>query len=82
MNFTQIEKNLQKLMKSFDKESFIYELLLAYGSSASRFFNLSKNEGEIIWKKKLYFKEEYKEDLRINVLEITKSIQHNERYFI
>ena len=31
MNIAQIEKNLQKLMKSFDKDTFIYDLLLAYG---------------------------------------------------
>jgi len=89
MNIAQIEKNLQKLMKSFDKESFIYKLLLAYGSpkaSITRLqkgnLNLSKNEGEIIWKKKLFFKEEYKEDLHITVSEIAKKIKHNERFVI
>lgn len=89
MNIAQIEKNLQKLMKAFNKESFIYELLLAYGSpkaSITRLqkgnLNLSKNEGEIIWKKKLFFKEEYKEDLHITVSEIAKSIKHNERFVI
>lgn len=89
MNIAQIEKNLQKLMKSFDKESFIYELLLAYGSpkaSITRLqkgnLNLSKNESEIIWKKKLFFKEEYKEDLHITVSEIAKNIKHNERFVI
>lgn len=89
MNIAQIEKNLQKLMKTFNKKSFIYELLLAYGSpkaSITRLqkgnLNLSKNEGEIIWKKKLSFKEEYKEDLHITVSEIAKSIKHNERFVI
>jgi type II restriction/modification system DNA methylase subunit YeeA len=89
MNIAQIEKNLQKLMKAFNKESFIYELLLAYGSpkaSITRLqkgnLNLSKNDGEIIWKKKLFFKEEYKEDLHITVSEIAKSIKHNERFVI
>lgn len=89
MNIAQIEKNLQKLMKTFNKESFIYELLLAYGSpkaSITRLqkgnLNLSKNDGEIIWKKKLSFKEEYKEDLHITVSEIAKSIKHNERFVI
>jgi hypothetical protein len=89
MNIAQIEKNLQKLMKAFNKESFIYELLLAYGSpkaSITRLqkgnLNLSKNDGEIIWKKKLFFKEEYKEDLHITVSEIAKKIKHNERFVI
>ena len=31
MNFAQMETNLQKLMKSFEKRTFNYELLLAYG---------------------------------------------------
>jgi len=72
MNIAQIEKNLQKLMKSLAKESFIYELLLAYRSPKASVtllqkgnLNLPKNEGEIIWKKKLLFKEEYKKDLHI-----------------
>lgn len=89
MNIAQIEKNLQKLMQAFNKESFIYELLLAYGSpkaSITRLqkgnLNLSKNDGEIIWKKKLFFKEEYKEDLHITVSEFAKSIKHNERFVI
>ncbi|MFK8056230.1 MAG: hypothetical protein AB8F78_08950 [Saprospiraceae bacterium] len=30
MNIAQIEKNLQKLMKSFDKATIIYDLLLAH----------------------------------------------------
>lgn len=39
MNIAQIEKNLEKLMKAFNKESFIYELLLAYvfDSSGKRY---------------------------------------------
>ena len=31
MNITQIQENLQKLIKKFNKDSFIYDLLLAYG---------------------------------------------------
>ena len=31
MNIAQIENNLQQLVKTFNKESFIYDLLLAYG---------------------------------------------------
>lgn len=89
MNIAQIEKNLQKLMKTFDKESFIYELLLTYGlpkASITRLLkgnlDLSKSEGVIIWKKKLFFKEEYNEDLHITISEIAKNIKHNERFVI
>lgn len=89
MNIAQIEKNLQSLLKSFDRKSFIYDLLLAYGSPKASIIrlqngnlNLSKNEGEIIWKKKLHFKEEYKEDLHFTISEIASKIKHKERFVI
>ncbi len=63
MNITQIEHNIKKLLESFNQDTFIYDLLLAYGlpkASISRLqkggLNLSKNENEILWKKKLFFK--------------------------
>ena len=31
MNIAEIEVNLKKLLAEFDKENFIYDLLLAYG---------------------------------------------------
>lgn len=89
MNITQIETNLQKLMNRFNKETFIYDLLLAYGlpkASITRLqkgnLNLSKVEGEICWKKKLFFKEEPKRDLHITVSELAKTIKHSERFVI
>lgn len=89
MNIAQIETNLQKLFATFNKESFIYELLLAYGlpkASITRLkkgnLNLSKFEGEIEWKKKLFFKEEYSKDLHLTISEISKAIKHNERFVI
>lgn len=89
MNITQIEINLQKLIATFNKQSFIYELLLAYGlpkASITRLkkgnLNLSKVEGEIAWKKKLFFKEEYSKDLHLTISEISKEIKHNERFVI
>lgn len=89
MNIAQIENNLQKLMKAFNKENFIYELLLAYDlpkASITRLqkgnMNLSKDEGEIVWKKKLRFKEEYNQDLHLTVSEMARNIKHNERFVI
>jgi len=79
MNIAQIESNLQKLIKSFNEDSFIYDLLLAYGqpkASIKRLqqggLNLSKHEGEIIWKKKLFFKSVKGEDLH-GVIDSIKS---------
>ena len=32
MNIAQISDNLEKLVESFNKETFIFDLLLAYGT--------------------------------------------------
>ncbi|HOR45771.1 MAG TPA: N-6 DNA methylase [Spirochaetota bacterium] len=89
MNITQIEENLQKLMKSFNKETFIFDLLLSYGlpkASISRLqngnLNLSKNEGEISWKKKVFFRPVKKADLQAELTEIEKNIKHEQRFVI
>ncbi len=89
MNIAQIEINLQKLIATFNKENFIYELLLAYGlpkASITRLkkgnLNLSKVEGEISWKKKLFFREEQKEDLHLTISKIVKELKRNERFVI
>lgn len=92
MNSTQIENNLQKLLKSFNQFTFIYDLLLAYGfpkASIKRLqsggLNLSKVNGEIDWKKKLFFKEVETEEL-YTVIEATKTsptaTKHDPRFVI
>ena len=92
MNISQIENNLQVLVNSFDEHSFIYELLLAYGqpkASIKRLqeggLNLSKNEGEILWKKKIFFKESSSTDLHdlIDDLRVDDRItKHSPRFII
>lgn len=89
MNITEIESNIKELVLSFSKETFIYDLLRAYGlpkASITRLqkgnLNMSQNEGEISWKKKLFFKEEYKDDLHITVSELANNIKHKERFII
>lgn len=92
MNIAQIETNLQKILKPFKKESFIYDLLLAYGqpkASIKRLqdggLNLSKTAGEIIWKKKLLFKSVKGEDLHGVIDDIKaddKAIKQDPRFII
>lgn len=89
MNIAQIEENLQTLIKSFTKETFIFDLLLAYGSpkaSISRLqngnLNLSKIEGEISWKKKVFFKPVDNADLHNEVTELAKQLKHEQRFAI
>ncbi len=82
MNITQIENNLQNLIKSLNRSSFIYDLLLAYGlprASITRLqkggMNLSNVDGEIVWKKKLFYKEGSKNDLH----ELIDNLKSDER---
>ena len=64
MNITQIEQNVLNLFTTtINPETFIYDFLLAYDlprASITRLqkgtLNLAKTTGEILWKKKLYFK--------------------------
>jgi len=77
MNIDKLEKDLQALVINLIEESFIYDLLLAYGqpkSSITRLqkgdYNLSKKSGEILWKKKLFFKKETNVDLHVAIDEL------------
>lgn len=92
MNIAQIENNLQKLIKSLDENTFIYDLLLAYGfpkASIKRLqqggLNLSKVNGEIDWKKKLFFKEVESDELYtiIDAIKSSKNAtKHDPRFVI
>jgi len=89
MNITQIENNLQKLINVFSMETFIYDLFLAYGlpkASITRLqkgnLNLSKVEGEISWKKKVFFKEVFDADLHVTISELSGEIRYNQRFII
>jgi len=92
MNIAQIENNLQQLIKTFKKESFIYDLLLAYGQPKATIkrikdggLNLSKVAGEISWKKKMFFKEVNQDDLHDLISDLTgdnKTIKHDPRFVI
>lgn len=89
MTISQIEINIHNLIDDLKKETFIYDLLLSYGlakSSITRLkkgsLNLSKMEGKIIWKKKLFFKEELTADLHLTITEMEEASNHNERFII
>jgi hypothetical protein len=92
MNIAQIENNLQQLVKTFKKESFIYDLLLAYGQPKATIkrikdggLNLSKVDGEIAWKKKLFFKTVKGVDLHELIADLTadnKAVKHDPRFVV
>ena len=64
MTLPQIEDNLKNVINGFIPSNFIFDFLTAYDapkSAVSRLkngsLNGSKNVGELIWKKKLFYKE-------------------------
>ncbi len=93
MNISEIEKKVHEVVQSFSKETFIYDLLRAYGIPKGIItrlqngdLNLSKQiSGEIDWKKKLFFKELETEDLHETIDIIRKSpkfLKHDPRFII
>jgi len=92
MNIEKLEDNIHSLVTNLNEKSFIYDLLLAYEqpkSSITRLqkgdYNLSKIPGEILWKKKLLFKEETDSDLHglIDKLKSDSAImKHHPRFLI
>lgn len=70
MNSHEIEHNVKRIIESFSKDDFLYDLLLAYGISKTSItrlksgdYYLSKVEGEILYKKKVFLKAEKSDKL-------------------
>jgi hypothetical protein len=89
MNIAQVENNLQNLIKNFSKDTFIYDLLLAYGlpkASITRLqngnLNLSKVQGEVSWKKKVLFKPIENEDLHVAITNCKEETKQEQRFII
>lgn len=81
MNLDKLENTLGKLTNTLDHDEFIYDLLLAYDfpkSSITRLkkgdYNLAKGANEVLWKKKVYFKQEHEQDLHLTI----DALQHDE----
>ena len=92
MNLAQIETNLQALVDSFNKQTFIYDLLAAYDfpkATINRLkmggLNLSKIDDEIVWKKKMFFKVDESNDLHQlidNLKTDERVLKHSPRFLI
>ena len=88
MNITKIESTVRELVKSIDKATFIYDLMLAYGINATTIsrlkkgnLNISKQSSEIALKNKLYFREELQADLHITVSNMYEEFKYKERFY-
>jgi len=92
MTSNEIQNNVEQIIKNFSKDEFIFDLLIAYGISKTSItrlkkgdFNLSKNEGEVLYKKKVFFKVEDTAQLLSTVERISKDeniTKHNPRFAI
>ena len=90
MNSHEIEQNVKQIIENFSEENFLYDLLLAYGISKTSItrlksgdFNLSKVDGEILYKKKIFFKEEQAYKLLSSIESLTKEeriVKHSPRF--
>ena len=92
MNSTEIKHNVQNLIDNFSKEEFVFDLLVAYGiskTSVTRLkkgdYNLSKVDGEILYKKKIFFKVEATDKLLSSIEDVSKEeriLKHQPRFAI
>lgn len=80
MDITQIEANLETLLSGYTEDNFIYGLLSAYGhpnAAIARLkkgdYNVSKIDGAILWKKKVFFKKEINSDLHSVIDQLSKT---------
>ncbi len=88
----EIKEKLSTIAINADKENFIYDFLMAFGISKNAVTrlkkgdsNLSKKEGELLYKNKIFFKEETTENLLDAIDEATKDdkiLKHNPRFIV
>jgi len=89
MNIQNIQDNVSQLIKNLDEERFVYDLLLAYNLPKSTITrlengsaNISKIDGEVNLKRKLFFKKVEDEDLHLTLSKITEDLKHDNRFII
>ena len=88
----EIKDKLSAIVNNTDKENFIYDFLMAFGISKNAITrlrkgdsNLSKKEGEILYKNKIFFKVEVAENLLDAIDEASKDdkiLKHNPRFIM
>ncbi len=92
MDTKEIEHNIQNIINNFSEDEFIYDFLLSYGvskTSVTRLkkgdFNLSKNENEVLYKKKIFFKVVDEKELLTTIEDVSKDdqiLKHKPRFVI
>ncbi|MYM96944.1 DNA methyltransferase [Duganella vulcania] len=95
MTIKEIEEKIQELVAQFEPETFIYDLLDAYGkpkASITRLqikgkgsYNLSDEDDAIIWKKQLYYKHTSNKNLKSLADDMSRSDivdKHEPRFIV
>ena len=89
MNHIEIEKNVKELSANINQETFVYDLLLAYGLPQSSITllkdgnrNLSKDSNEVSWKLKILYREEFNQDLHLTISDLASNIKDKQRFVI
>lgn len=87
-----IEHSIRRIFENFSQDEFIFDFLVVYGiskTSVTRLkkgdFNLSKVQGEVLYKKKLLFKEEKSDKLLISIESLSaeeRILKHSPRFVI
>jgi hypothetical protein len=92
MTRSETSNNVAQIIANFSKDEFVFDLLIAYGiskTSVTRLkkgdYNLSKVEGELLYKKKIFFKVEASDKLLSSIEDISKEeriVKHQPRFAI
>lgn len=92
MNSNEIEQNVKRIFEKFSQPDFFFDLLLAYGISKTSItrlkngdFNLSKAHGEILYKRKIFFKKEEANKLLSSIEALSKEdriVKHQPRFAV
>ncbi|HLT89164.1 MAG TPA: DNA methyltransferase [Sphingobacterium sp.] len=92
MKKSEIQQKLADLVREVDTNSFIYDFLASFGLSKTTItrlrkgdYNLSKNEGELLYKGKVFFRSEVGEKLIHTIDELSKDdkiLRHKPRFIL
>jgi hypothetical protein len=92
MTSLEIHLKVEEIVNKLNTQEFIYDLLLAYGISKTSItrlksgdFNLSKVEGELLYKKKIFFKQLPTDKLLSSVESLAKEeriLKHSPRFAV
>ncbi|MDC1106375.1 class I SAM-dependent DNA methyltransferase [Prolixibacteraceae bacterium] len=89
ITITTVEANVKALVKNIDRDHFIYDLLLAYGTPKATIskiksgeYNRSKADGEIRWQDKMFYRFVDAGDMVAQMEQIRSAWDGTERFIV